>query len=95
MKTLNYYYRLENVNELFATLRDAKSYIWVNYTPNERIKHFDGTVIESVKGGNVVSVVLIDVKENGVIRYSRPVKTEELWGKDAKYRIQGNRIVKR
>lgn len=67
-------YTIDGCNEMFLTLQEAKTHIWIAYTPKECIKELTDTYIVGWKGGEVHSLTAIKVNDNGKVSYDRTVK---------------------
>lgn len=70
----NRYYQIDGVNEVFATLKDAKFYVYVAFTDKERAKYLRDTNICKVINGETSTVTAILVDENGKYKFGKTVK---------------------
>lgn len=70
----NVYYQIDGVNELFATLKDAKFYVYVAYTDKERVSYLRDTNICKVVNGETATVTPINVSDKGKYKFGKTVK---------------------
>lgn len=70
----NTYYQIDGVNELFATLKDAKYYIYVAFTDKERARYLRDTNICKVVNGKTSTVTPIIVSDTGKYKFGKTVK---------------------
>ena len=70
------YWVIDNFNEHFKTLKDAKYYCEIGFTPNERIKYLQRASICHIVGDNVVSYVEIRIDDNGAYSFSKVIKNK-------------------
>lgn len=70
----NRYYQIDGVNELFATLKDAKYYIYVAFTDKERAKYLPTSKITKVVNGQAVTYTPVIVEDNGKYKFGRTIK---------------------
>lgn len=71
----NLYYQIDGVNELFATLKDAKFHIYVAYTDKERAKYLpESSAIYKVVNGDVKTFTPLFVDDNGKYKFGKTVK---------------------
>lgn len=66
------YWNIDGDNNEFATLREAKSHIWLAYTDKERKQLHNETITHVVKGV-AVGLVIIYVDGNGKATYSSTI----------------------
>ena len=71
---MKHYWMIDGNNNVFRTLKDAKNYIWIAYTPNECKKYLNGNNICHVVNDEVTTVVEISVNESGKISFTKPRK---------------------
>lgn len=71
----NRYYQIDGVNDLFATLKDAKFHIYVAYTDKERAKYLPAeSKICKVVNGEVTTYTPFTVDDNGKYKFGKTVK---------------------
>lgn len=70
----NLYYQIDGVNELFATLKDAKYYIYVAFTDKERAKYLPASKITKVVNEQAVTYTPVIVDDNGKYKFGRTIK---------------------
>lgn len=70
----NTYYQIDGVNDLFATLKDAKFYVYVAYTDRERAKDLADANIWKIVDGETSTVTPIIVSDTGKYKFGKTVK---------------------
>lgn len=70
----NRYYQIDGVNELFATLKDAKYYIYVAFTDKERAKYLPSSKITKIVNEQAVTYTPVIVDDNGKYKFGRTIK---------------------
>lgn len=70
--TMRNYWIIDGDNNEFATLREAKSHIWLAYTDKER-QQLDGETITHVVNERAVGLVFIYVNGDGKATYSSTI----------------------
>lgn len=70
----NRYYHIDGVNELFATLKDAKFHVYVAYTDKERAIYLRDANICKVVNGETVTTTQIFVSDTGKYRFGKTKK---------------------
>lgn len=67
------YYRIDGVNEIFRTLKNAKYHVWVAYTQRERFEYLHDAYICKVVNDEVVTMTKINVTTDGY-SFSKTIK---------------------
>lgn len=70
----NRYYEIDGINETFATLKDAKFYVYVAFTDKERAKYLRDANICKVVNGETSTVTPIIVSDTGKYKFGKTVK---------------------
>lgn len=65
------YWVIDNFNDHFKTLKDAKNYCDIAFTPKERKMYLPKAFITHIIDNRVVSYVVIRIDENGYCSFSK------------------------
>lgn len=70
------YWVIDNFNEHFKTLKDAKYHCDIAFTPKERKMYLRRALICHIVGDSVVSYVEIRIDDNGAYSFSKVIKNK-------------------
>lgn len=70
------YWVIDNFNEHFKTLRDAKYHCDIAFTPREKRMYLRRALIYHIVGDSVVSYVEIRIDDNGGYSFSKVIKNK-------------------